>query len=355
MRERKWSRRELLGASAGAVAGTLFAEPSRAAAPPPTPVTPALIDAARKEGKLAYYSALELNVAERLGKMFESRYPGIAVRVERSGAERIFQRIAQEQGSGIHAVDVANSTDPAHYLDWKKNGWLAPYLAEDVAKHFPADQVDPDGMFATSCAWMETIGYNTNLVRREDAPMSYADLLDPKWQGKIVKGHPGYSGAILTATFVLARDLGWPYLEKLAQQKVMQVQSAADPPKKVLLGERAVMADGNDYNLVLLKDQGKPVEVVYPIEGSPLIIVPSGVFESAPNPNAARLFQSFFFSADTQQMLVDDYAHRSFHAQVKEKSGRTPMSALKLLKADPAAVQAQSEEIKARYSKVFRV
>ena len=355
MRERKWSRRELLGASAGAVAGTLFAEPSRAAAPPPTPVTPALIDAARKEGKLAYYSALELNVAERLGKMFESRYPGIAVRVERSGAERIFQRIAQEQGSGIHAVDVANSTDPAHYLDWKKNGWLAPYLAEDVAKHFPADQVDPDGMFATSCAWMETIGYNTNLVRREDAPMSYADLLDPKWQGKIVKGHPGYSGAILTATFVLARDLGWPYLEKLAQQKVMQVQSAADPPKKVLLGERAVMADGNDYNLVLLKDRGKPVEVVYPIEGSPLIIVPSGVFESAPNPNAARLFQSFFFSADTQQMLVDDYAHRSFHAQVKEKSGRTPMSALKLLKADPAAVQAQSEEIKARYSKVFRV
>ena len=210
-------------------------------------------------------------------------------------------------------------------------------------------------MSATSCAWMETLGYNTNLVRREDAPRSYADLLDPKWQGKIVKGHPGYSGAILTATFVLARDLGWPYLEKLAQQKVMQVQSAADPPKKILLGERAVMADGNDYNLVLLKDQGKPVEVVYPIEGSPLIIVPSGVFESAPNPNAARLFQSFFFSAETQQMLVDDYALRSFHAQVKEKSGRTPMSALKLLKADPAAVQAESEEIKAHYSKLFRV
>jgi ABC-type Fe3+ transport system substrate-binding protein len=120
------------------------------------------------------------------------------------------------------------------------------------------------------------IGYNTSLVKLEDAPKSYADLLDPKWQGRIVKGHPGYSGAIMTATFVLARDLGWPYLEKLAQQKVMQVQSAADPPKKILLGERAIMADGNDYNLVLLKDQGKPVEVVYPTEGSPLIIVPSG-------------------------------------------------------------------------------
>jgi len=348
------SRRDLLKASAS-VATALFAEPVRAAAPPPTQVTPGLIEAARGEGKVAYYSALELNVAERLGKLFEAKYPGISVRVERSGAERIFQRIAQEQASHINAVDVANSTDPAHYLDWKKNDWLAPYLPDDVAKYFPADQVDPDGMYATSCAWIEAIGYNTDLVKPADAPKSYADLLDAKWQGKIVKAHPGYSGAIMTATFVLARDLGWPYLEKLARQKVMQVQSAADPPKKILLGERAVMADGNDYNLLLLKNQGKPVESVYATEGSPLIIVPSGVFRSAPNPNAARLFQSFFLSAETQQMLADEFAHRSFHAQVKEKPGHVPLSALKLLKADPAQVLAQSEEIKARYSKLFGV
>ncbi len=106
-------------------------------APPATAVTPALIEAARKEGKLSFYSALELNVAERVARTFEAKYPGIAVRVERSGAERIFQRIAQEQGSGIKAVDIANSTDPAHYLDWKKNDWLEPYLPEEVAKKFP--------------------------------------------------------------------------------------------------------------------------------------------------------------------------------------------------------------------------
>jgi iron(III) transport system substrate-binding protein len=355
MRKQNWSRREVLTAAAGSVAGAVFAAASRAATPPPATVTAELIEAARKEGKISYYAAIELGVAERLGKMFEAKYPGIAVRVERSGAERIFQRIAQEQGSGIHAVDVANSTDTAHYLDWKKNGWLAPYLPEEVAKHFPADQFDPEGLYATSCAWFETIGYNTNLVKAEDAPKSYADLLDPKWQGKIVKGHPSYSGAILTTTFVLARELGWSYLEKLAQQKVMQVQSAGDPPRKIMLGERAVMADGNDYSLVLFKDQGKPVEVVYPLEGSPLIIVQSGVFQNAPNPNAARLFQSFFFSREAQQMLVDEFAHRSFHALVKPRAGLTPMSEVKMLKSDPAAVQAQSEEIKARYAKLFRV
>src|ERR1700760_2326628 len=173
MNNQKWTRRDVLKTSAGLAAGPFFAEPVRAAAPPPSTVTPELIEAARKEGKVSYYSALELNVAERLGKGFEAKYPGIAVRVERSGAERIYQRIGQEQGSGINAVDVANSTDPAHYLDWKSKDWLAAYLPDDVAQHFPADQVDPDGTYATSCAWIETIGYNTGLVKPEEGPNSY--------------------------------------------------------------------------------------------------------------------------------------------------------------------------------------
>jgi len=355
MRARKPSRRDVLKAVSGLVAGSVFAQPLKAAAPEPSAVTPALIAAARKEGKIAFYTALELPTAERLGKLFEARYPGVAVRVERSGAERIFQRIAQEQTSRVFAVDVVCTTDAAHFIDWKRNDWVAPYVPLDVAQHFPHETVDPDGMHATVCAWLEVIGYNTGLVARDEAPRSYADLLDPKWRGKLVKGHPSYSGAILTATYLLARDLGWSYFEKLAQQRVMQVQSAADPPKKVLAGERAVMADGNDYNLVLLKEQGQSVEVVYAAEGSPLITVHNGVFRSAPNPNAARLFQSFMFGAEAQQLLLDAFAHRSFHALVKEKPGRTPLSAVKMLRADPAAVLAQTEEIKARYARIFGV
>jgi iron(III) transport system substrate-binding protein len=126
MQDRKWSRRDWLKVTAATAAGMVFAEPLRAAPPPAEAVTPELIAAAKKEGKISFYSALELNTAERLARDFEQKYPGISVRVERSGAERIFQRIAQEQGSGIHAVDVANSTDPAHYLDWKKNDGSRP-------------------------------------------------------------------------------------------------------------------------------------------------------------------------------------------------------------------------------------
>jgi iron(III) transport system substrate-binding protein len=199
------------------------------------------------------------------------------------------------------------------------------------------------------------IGYNTKLVKAEEAPRSFADLLDPKWSGKIVKAHPGYSGTIMTATYQMARDIGWEYFEKLAGQKVMQVQSSADPPKKLALGERAVMADGNEYNLFQLKEKGEPVEIVYPTEGTPIIIGPSAVMKNAPNPNAARLAISFMFSLEAQQLLVDFGGLRSFHALVKEKPGRRPLREIKLMKEDPAAVEKQADEIKARYTRIFKV
>jgi iron(III) transport system substrate-binding protein len=355
MHSGKLSRRDVLAASTTLAAGALFAQPLAAAAPEPSAVTPVLIAAARREAKLAFYTGMELQVAEKFARAFEAKYPGIAVRVERSGSERVFQRIGQEQESRIHAVDVACSTDAAHLLSWKRNGWLAPYLPEDVAKHFAPEHVDRDGLYATVCAWLSAIGYNTNLVKPEEAPKSFADLLDAKWKGRIVKSHPAYSGTTLTATFDIARDLGWSYFEKLAQQKIMQVQSGTDPPKKLVLGERAVTPDGVDYILVLRKEQGEPVDVVHASEGTPLIVVPSGIFRSAPNPNAARLFQSFLFSVEMQQVFVDHFGQHSFHALVKEKPGRTPLSAIKLMTSDPAAVEAQSEEIKARYTRIFGV
>ena len=208
-------------------------------------------------------------------------------------------------------------------------------------------------MFASFRVWVSIIAYNTNLVKKEDAPKRFADLLDPKWKGKIVKAHPGYSGTIMTATYQMQRDLGWSFFEQLAKQNIMQVQSSADPPKKLDLGERAVMADGNEYNIFQLKESGQPVEPVYATEGSPLIIGPNAVFKAAPNPNAARLLNSYMFSVEAQQVLVDIYALRSFHAQAREKPGRTPLSDIKVMKSDPVAMEAQREEIEARYARIF--
>jgi iron(III) transport system substrate-binding protein len=354
MQARTFSRRDVLKGST-ALAATIFASPTKAAAPEPAAITPQLIEAAKQEGKVVYYTSVDIPVAEKIAKSFEARYSGISVRVERSGAERVFQRIAQEYASGVHAVDVANSSDAAHFVAWKRSGLLAPYVPEDVAKFYPPEHRDPDGLFATFRIYLNTIGFNSSLVKAEEAPKSYADLLDPKWKGKIVKSHPSYSGGTLTSTYQIARDLGWEYLEKLAKQDVMQVQSSADPPKKLALGERAIMVDGADYVLTLLKDKGSPVEIIYPVEGTPLVVGPNGLFKAAPNPNAGRLFQNYCFSPEAQQFIVDIGGLRSLHPHTKERVGRRPISAIKTMKDDAAGVERDSEEIKSRYSKTFGV
>jgi iron(III) transport system substrate-binding protein len=354
MKKPEFSRRDILRGSTVLAAGA-FATSVRAAAPPAATVTPALIDAAKKEGKVVWYTSLDLPAAERVAKAFEEKYLGIAVRVERTGAERVFQRIGQEYASRIHAVDVVQSSDASHFIVWKRDGILEPYVPEDVAKFYPPEHKDPDGMFASFRVWLSVMGYNTSLVKPGEAPKSFADLLDPKWKGKIVKAHPGYSGTIMTATFQMARDIGWDYFEKLAKQNVMQVQSSADPPKKLELGERSVMADGNEYNMFQLKESGKPVEIVYPTEGSPLIVGPNGLLKAAPNPNAARLFQSYCFSVEGQQYLIDVGGLRSMHPQTKEKPGRKPFAEIKKMKDDPAGVEQSADEIKARYTKLFGV
>jgi len=348
------SRRTVLQGSGALLAGAAFSTRVMASTPPPEPVTPALIEAAKKEGQVIYYTSTDLPVAEKLAKAFEAKYPGIAVRVERTGAERVFQRIGQEYSSNIHAVDVVNSSDAAHFIVWKRDGLLAPYVPEDVAS-YPAEHRDVDGQFASFRVWLSIIAYNTNLVKAEDAPKSFADLLDPKWKGKIVKAHPGYSGTIMTATYQMQRDLGWSWFEQLAKQNIMQVQSSADPPKKLDLGERAVMSDGNEYNIFQIKEKGRPVEPVYATEGSPLIIGPNGIFKASPNPNAAKLFQSFCFSREAQQLIIDIGGLRSVHPQSQEKPGRKPFRDIKTMKDDAAAVEKEGDAIKARYSKLFRV
>src|SRR5438034_4204891 len=118
------SRRDVLKGSTAFAAGTVFASPTLAAAPPAIAITPQLIEAAKKEGKVVYYTSIDLPVAEKIAKAFEAKYPGMAVRTERSGAERIFQRLGQENSSNIHACDVVNSSDAAHFIVWKRDGWL---------------------------------------------------------------------------------------------------------------------------------------------------------------------------------------------------------------------------------------
>ena len=335
------------------VAGALLPGMAAAQAPAPYEATPQLIAAAVKEGKVVWYSATDVKVAEQLAKAFEAKYPGIKVQVERNGSERIFQRINQEYGSKIHTVDVIETSDAVHFVHFKRNGWLQPAVPSDVVKFWPKDARDPDGHYAAYRMHLSVIAYNTKLVKPEEAPKSHADLLNPKWAGKMVKAHPGYSGTVMTDTHALSQSLGWDYFQKLGKQGVMQVQSSTEPPKKLAQGERAVMADGNEYNVFLLKETGVPIEPVYATDGTTMVVGNGAVLKNAPNPNAARLFYHFMFSREAQQANSDVGGLRSFHREVKEKAGRTPLSQIKLLNSDPAALDTQVEAIKKKYEEYF--
>src|SRR5215475_7789474 len=150
MKRHSPSRRDVLKGGGALALGTMFAAPARAAAPPAEAITPELIEAAKKEGTVVLYSSMDLPVGEKLGKAFEAAHPGIKIQIERSGSERLFQRIGQEFSSNIHACDVINSSDASHFIPWKKNGWLMPFVPEDVAKYFPDIYRDGDGTFAVS-------------------------------------------------------------------------------------------------------------------------------------------------------------------------------------------------------------
>jgi iron(III) transport system substrate-binding protein len=350
---KKLTKRDVLR-GAGALSFSAFAV-RVTAAPAAEAVTPALIEAAKKEGRVSFYTAMDLEFAERLGKAFEAKYPGVAVRVERSGAERVFTRIAQEYSSNIRAVDVVNTSDQAHCIIWKRNDWLAPYLPEEVVKHYDKRYYDPDGLQVTTRILISPLAYNTNLVKKEDAPKGFKDLLDPKWAGKLVKAHPAYSGTIMNATFEIARDLGWDYFVKLAAQNVMQVQSATDTPKRISIGERAVMVDGAGYLVIRYKEAGQPVDIIYPEEGTPLATGPSAVFRAAPNPNAARLFQNWMHSREAQQILVDYARQYSPHSQTVEKPGVRRLADIRLMNEDPEGVLLQAEAVKKRYAEIFKV
>jgi iron(III) transport system substrate-binding protein len=314
--------------------------------------TAAMVAAAEKEGKVVWYTAVDVKVAEAIAKVFRADYPKIQIEVERSGSERVFQRINQEYQADIKNVDVVNSSDASHFIFWKQQKWLASHTPPDV-KRFAPQYKDPEGFYFAWRATLSVMGYNTNLVKDSEAPTGYMDLLDPKWKGKLAKSHPSYSGTSLTGTYALVKVLGWDYFEKLAKQGVQQLQSTTATPKSIASGERAVMVDGNEYNMFIEIDAKSPVKIIYAKEGTPFVTSPTALFAGAPHPNAARVLQNFLYTAKVQQILVNDGGARSVHPDVKEPANRRPLTAIKLLPDDPAGMLPQIAEIKKKYTALF--
>jgi len=310
------------------------------------------LDAARKEGKVVWYTSLALTSSEKVAKLFETAYPGVKVEVHRTGSQRILQRMMQELQAGIKNVDVVHTSDAGHYVLLKEKKLLMRYTPAGVDA-FGAGFKDKDGYHYGLRATVNVIAYNTKAISPAEAPRTWKDLLDPKWRGRLVTAHPGYSGVIATHVLALVHLHGWDYFKALAQNKPMLVQSAVDPSGVVASGERPVAVDGGDYTFYQVKKKGNPVEIVYPKEGVPLVVSPSAITSFAPHPNAARLFTDFIFSREIQQVLADTEGLYSGHPQVTYPSDKPRLSDLKVLAVDAEELEKRNEEIKTRFVEFF--
>ena len=311
-----------------------------------------LIQAARKEAKVVWYTSLAIPSSTAIAHYFQNKYKGIEVEVHRTGSQRVLQRTMQESGAGIKNVDLIHTSDAGHFVLLKDKGLLFKYTPQGVS-NFPDGFKDKAGFYYGMRATLSVIAYNPKVVAEKDAPKTWKDLLDPRWSGKEVTAHPGYSGIIMTHVLALVKTYGWDYFRDLAKNKLHIVQSANDPAGVVASGERPVGVNGAEYFYYKTLKQGNPIKIVYPKEGVPLVVSPVAIAKDAPHPNAAKLFTEFIFSKESQQLLADKEGLYTGHPEVTYPADKPKLKELKLLPADADELEKRNSEIKKRFTEYF--
>jgi iron(III) transport system substrate-binding protein len=312
----------------------------------------ALIQAARKEGKVVWYTSLAIPSSTAIAHYFQNKYKGIEVEVHRSGSQRVLQRVMQEATAGIKNGDIIHTSDGGHFELLKDKGLLLKFTPPGVGR-FPDGFKDKAGFYYGMRATLSVIAYNPKIVTEKDAPKTWKDLLNPRWSGKAVTAHPGYSGIIMTHVLALVNAYGWDYFRDLSKNKLHIVQSANDPAGVVASGERPVGVNGAEYFYYKTLKQGNPIKIVYPKEGVPLVVSPVAIANDAPHPNAAKLFTEFIFARESQQLLADKEGLYTGHPEVTYPNDKPKLKELKLMQADADELEKRNNEIKKRFTEYF--
>ena len=311
-----------------------------------------LVQAARKEGKVVWHTSLAIPSSTAISHYFQNKYKGIEVEVHRNGSQRVLQRFMQEATAGLKNADIVHTSDAGHFELLKDKGMLLKFTPQGVTA-FPDGFKDKAGFYYGMRATLSVMAHNPKIVAEKDAPQTWKDLLNPKWSGKMVTAHPGYSGIIMTHVLTLVNVYGWDYFRDLAKNKLHIAQSANDPAGVVASGERPVGVNGAEYFYYKTLKQGNPIKIIYPKEGVPLVVSPVAIAKDAPHPNAAKLFTEFIFSKESQQLLADKEGLYTGHPEVTYPADKPKLKDLKLLAADADELEKRNAEIKKRFVEFF--
>ena len=272
--------------------GSVWAQPDH---------TSRLIEGAKKEGKLLWYTALTINDASMLTQRFEQKYPFIKTETLRLGTDQLLTKIQTEARAGAFKADVIEIPGiMGHVL--KQDGLLEKYLSPE-SKAYPASMKDADGTWTSFFINVHVTVYNTQLVKKPEVPKTFEELINPKWKGKIAARDNDYDnfGMMLK---VMGRDKGLNFMRRLAAQGVDLRSSYTTALQGVAAGEIPIGMNLYATHTEEFKKKQAPVDWA-PMEFVLASVEPLGVASRAPNPSAARLFVDFLLSKEAQTLMRD--------------------------------------------------
>ena len=257
----------------------------------------ALVDAANKEGKLVLYTALLLDSEQIVMKEFNKKFPGVKVDIVRAPGARLFTRIETEAAAGKLGADVIDLTDLG--LAKRIENVFADYAPPNAAQWQKETMISPK-------LWPRTVhvyGLAYNVALLKDPPKSWRDMTNPAYKGKMGLVIAGSGGTTWTKAMFQRKVLGEDYWKAAAAVEPRLYESNGPLATAVVSGEVQVAMLLVNATLPLKQD-GAPIEVVYPTEGMPTTPGAAGITKTAANPNAAKLFLDWFLSLEGQNAMV---------------------------------------------------
>ena len=259
-----------------------------------------LVEGAKKEGKMVFYTSVETEFARLLTSGFEAKYPFIKTDIFRSNHERIFSRLNVERKTGTFAADVLSVGEFETY-HMKKRGLLSPYKSPFAAP-YPEGFKDPEGYWTDFYDNLIVTAYNTARVKREELPKRYEDLLQPRWRRRMVldKNEDRWFANML---HLMGEKKGMEFMQALAKQEVAIRSGRSLITQLLAAGEFDLQIVAYWYRPHLLKKQGAPVDWIA-LEPSLVALHPISIIDRAPNPNAAKLFIDYVLSDEGQRLFA---------------------------------------------------
>ncbi len=340
----------------GLFTAALFAASFGAAKADMTDAEKKLYEAAKANNETItwYISHYSAETAEAMGRAFQEKFPGVNVNVIRTTAQVAFQRLSQDLRSNVQQCDVFSSTDLGHYGFLKDKGLLMQFKPESASKAHKAFQdLDPDSFFHTTAAGLVLINYNKEKMKGKELPKRWTDLLDPKWKNEIAVGHPGFSGYVGTWVVLMRKLYGWEFFEKLEKNKPQIGRSINDTVTMLNAGERSLGA-GPGATTLISANKGNPLGLIYPEDGTLLMISPSGILKNTKNPNAAKLFMEFMFSIEAAKVSVQYFAE-PMRPEVAPAAGSKPISEVNTVRPTYEEIRKGIPEIKEKWRDTFGI